>query len=273
MNTWQPLSVRRGLKPAETLVEGVPDHLYPSLERWLDDYCNPYGRSPASTIENRLLGLAVAARISLSRGTVPQMFRDFHAECEDPDLMLDVLDAALATGKSGWEPLNTILEQGGSAWTVREDGRGLERRVDDTTIEAFKSATTATDAASDDLKTAWGHAYGRNPDASDAWDHAIKAVEHVLAPIVTPNNSKATLGSIIAAIEQAPTKVTFVLQSSSKDLTNIETLTAMLRLIWPNPDRHGGVAGSGRKPDLGEAQSVLHTAITIVQFVHNSTLT
>jgi hypothetical protein len=35
---------------------------------------------------------------------------------------------------------------------------------------------------------------GRNGDPSDAWDHAIKAVEDVLIPEMMRNNSNATLG-------------------------------------------------------------------------------
>jgi hypothetical protein len=46
-----------------------------------------------------------------------------------------------------------------------------------------------------------------------------------------------------------------------------DTIDAMLRLIWPNPDRHGSGAGATRKPDLYDAQAVLQIAITVVQFV------
>jgi hypothetical protein len=37
-----------------------------------------------------------------------------------------------------------------------------------------------------------------------------------------------------------------------------------MRLMWPNPDRHGG-RGS-RQPSLAEAPAVVHLAMTIVQW-------
>jgi len=41
----------------------------------------------------------------------------------------------------------------------------------------------------------------------------------------------------------------------------------MLRLMWPNPDRHGGE--SSRQPSLVEAQAVVHPAVTIVQWARS----
>jgi hypothetical protein len=39
----------------------------------------------------------------------------------------------------------------------------------------------------------------------------------------------------------------------------------MLRLLWPNPDRHGSPQNR-RTPTLQEAQAVVHLAVTIVQW-------
>ena len=41
----------------------------------------------------------------------------------------------------------------------------------------------------------------------------------------------------------------------------MESLVAMLQLMWPNPDRHGG-----RNPDMVEGRAVMHLALTIVQW-------
>jgi len=190
------------------------------------------------------------------------------------DVMLDILDAALDVlkSKSSAASLGAILEQGGSAWTVRADDRGLERRVDPATVSAYMAASAPSDAASVELQEAWNKAYGRNPDASDTWDHAIKAIETVLVPIVEPNNSKATLGNVLGDLKASPTKLSLKLATSSQTVTNIETLEAMLRLIWPNPDRHGGASGATRKPDLDEAQAILQIAITVVQLVRSGVL-
>ena len=77
--------------------------------------------------------------------------------------------------------LDRILEQGDSIWRATE--RGIELRVDPTVVAAFEEATAQPDAVSEQLAEAWTQAYGRQPDPSDAWDHAIKAVEATLIPI------------------------------------------------------------------------------------------
>jgi hypothetical protein len=186
----------------------------------------------------------------------------------DAHTMLDIVDAALyAMEPRSYDKLALVLQLGGSAWTVRKDGRGLEQRVDPATRDAYESASSPDDAASAELNEAWRKAYGRDPDASDAWDHAIKAVETVLVPIVTPNNPKATLGAVLGEMKTNPSALTFHLVSSSRTVSNVQTIEAMLRLVWPNPDRHGGAAGASRTPSLQEAQSVLQVAIAIVHFV------
>jgi hypothetical protein len=44
---------------------------------------------------------------------------------------------------------------------------------------------------------AWTKAYGREPDASDASDHAIKAVEALLLPVVVPKQAQAKIGQVV----------------------------------------------------------------------------
>ena len=85
------------------------------------------------------------------------------------------------------------LARGGSIW--RATAHGLERRVDPTVTAAFESATGTGDVASAELTEAWIRAYGRDPDPSDAWDHAIKAVEAILIPIVVSEAGQAAVGS------------------------------------------------------------------------------
>jgi hypothetical protein len=48
--------------------------------------------------------------------------------------------------------------------------------------DAYERAVAPQDVAGNELQEAWARALGRHPDASDAWDHAIKAVEAVLIP-------------------------------------------------------------------------------------------
>jgi hypothetical protein len=47
-------------------------------------------------------------------------------------------------------------------------------------------------------------------------------------------------------------------------LKAVAPVVSMQRLMWPNPDRHGG-RGS-RQPSLAEAPAVVHMAMTLVQW-------
>lgn len=214
----------------------------------------------------RLIEVAAAVEFEFTGRNGPlESLVDAYAA--DEDLMLDVIDALLKVNEVfGYAlELKGILERRGSVWTVQANGGGLERRVDITTSEAFRVAVTPRDAASSELSEAWRKAYGRDPDASDAWDHAIKAVEAALRPLVSPRNDRATLGTLIRDLSAKPEKWTFGLQNSGSNLHGSEVLIEMLRLIWPNPDRHAGE--NARVPDLTEAQAVLQTAINVVHLV------
>jgi hypothetical protein len=191
--------------------------------------------------------------------------------------MLDAVDAALYL-KSQWNydsvesnekflQLNELLRLGGSVWKVGDNGRQLVRRVDLTASEAFAQAEAPGDAASTELAEAWVRAFSRNPDASDAWDHSIKAIEAVLIPIVVPKQDKPTLGHVVSHLDRQGHLWKLLLPGPNDDYS-IEPLVAMLRLVWPNPDRHGSAA-KRRTPTLDEASSVVHLSVAIVQMARN----
>jgi hypothetical protein len=56
------------------------------------------------------------------------------------------------------------------------------------------------------------------------------------------------------------------LKSPLIDADGIAPLVGMLRLLWPNPDRH---AGQGPAPALEQAQAVVQLATTIVQWTRD----
>jgi hypothetical protein len=191
---------------------------------------------------------------------------------QDDDLFLDCVEGALlfaqadATGDPVAE-LQRILALGGSAYTVSEDGQHIVETVSREVEEIKSKALSVADGASQHLSEAWVRAYGRGPDGSDAWDHAIKAVEAVLQPKVEPNNKRATLGSMIAVLNNDTAAWRCIFPGKDDD-NSVENLIATLRLIWPNPDRHGS---GGRKPALNEARAVVTLAAAIVQ-VHREAM-
>ncbi len=191
---------------------------------------------------------------------------------KDETVFLDILDLTLAYNRTYGrsQALEQVLYAGGSVWRVNDLGDGLERRVTDEEKAAYDGAVSPADEVAAELSTAWAHAYGRNPDPSDAWDHAIKAVEASLWSIVTPNNNKANLGTIAGHLGKQAQQFALRLASSSDRATNVETLGQMLRLMWPNPDRHA--TGARRAPSQQEAQNVVHLAVLVVSWVRSGAL-
>ncbi|MEU4345594.1 hypothetical protein AB0H00_30810 [Nocardia sp. NPDC023852] len=272
MAGWRSLSERTSGKPAGVLYEGVPEHLAPSLIYYLQGLFG-YRTRPRNGIsamqDGLMFNVAVRARIPVKVGVDgSQLMNSILDTClSDEDKFLDVVDAALSIKPD--RSLDRVLLEAGSAWTVSPDGNSLLRRVDATAQAQFAAASQPSDDAARELSEAWAQAYGRTPDPSDAWDHAIKAVEAALWPLVIPNNPKATLGSIEKAIEAKPSKWNFAIPSNS--IGGVETLHALLKLMWPNPDRH--TTGATRPPTQQEAEGVVQIAVLIVQWARGNVLT
>lgn len=258
---WQPLSVREGRAEEAGPFEGIPPHLREAIDEWL-----------LNTLESRVYGEPetvaefIALRLQVSGDPIFTRLTWLRTVAKtDPDKGLDIVDVALLStkGKTA-KALERSLYLAGSVWQVNERENGLDRRVSAGERQSYESAVTPADAASEQLRIAWTKVYGRHPDFSDAWDHAIKACEALLAPIVTPKAPKPTLGTILSTMEAKPSKCRLGLESSSKT-TNVETFIGMLRLIWPNPDRHE--TGQSRPPTEAEARHVLHLVVLVVNWV------
>jgi hypothetical protein len=264
----QRLSVRRGKRPPTGPFDGVPDHLVHPLINWVRIYL--YGPSGLQFLQ--YLSLHLQLVVSPDAGA-PELLNNLLNSCvQDPDLLLDLLDAMIGRcpiDTEMREELGALLTIGESVWTLAPDQRSLVERVGDTAIRQFEDVTTPADVASAEMKEAWAKAYGRGPNASDAWDHAIKAVEEILIPIVCPRKDKANLGDVAGSLKAQPERWKLLLQSNGP-ISSVETMEAMLRLLWPNPDRHGGA--KRRTPELAEAQAAVQLAVTIVQWARTGLL-
>lgn len=265
---FQPLSKRVSGDKIETLFEGVPGHLSPSLQYFLEGKfgyrTQPVGgRSAMKT--NMMLNVALRARVPVKPGlSETRLMNELIAQClRDEELFLDVVDATLSLAPEKSSALTDIFLNAGSAWSVSPQGNSLTRRVDATAQRQIETVVSSLDDSSMELAEAWECAYGRSPNPSDVWDHSIKAIETALWPIVLPQSPMATLGTLEKALQDKPSKWTFGLKSNS--IGGVETLHALLKMVWPNPDRHG--TGGSRTPTQNEAEAVLHTAITIVRWI------
>jgi hypothetical protein len=189
------------------------------------------------------------------------------------DELLDVMHATLHVLHTGsvvyryppHEEVERHLAYAHSIWMATE--RGLVNRSEPTAQDAFTLASTPADAASAELREAWNNAYDRDGDPSDAWDHAIKAVEAVLITIVVPQQTGAHVGHVVGQLDNFGDKWDVGLRFNQTDPPKnpphnaVQALVGMLRLIYPNPDRH---LGSHREPTAEEARIIVQLATTVV---------
>jgi hypothetical protein len=163
------------------------------------------------------------------------------------------------------EDLNRILRLGGSVWeaTATEDRVRwrLTRRALGPIREAIDATLPTSQRAHTHLTRAWSKLAGRDPDPSTAYREAIRAVECVAKPVVTPKDSQATLGKMIAAMRQAPQKWTFVLGGDALPVAD------MAALVWKSQlDRHGTDDESvPLNVSQEEADAAVHVSIALVR--------
>jgi hypothetical protein len=229
-----------------------------SLVEWLYQHLSD---DEESDIPNQIR-LVVVRRLHLPVVALNQIVQRVR---RDEELFLDVLDATLwvrGSDQRVWRTLENLLAEGGSAWCVAADHRSLERRVDDTVAQAAQTVISMPNqSAGEHLGTAWKAAYGLHPDATKAYSEAIKAVEAAAAPVVSPSNAKATLGTIIGDLKQARGKWELAILGPDRAPRDIASLLGMLELLWQGQsDRHGGVAPTVPIPSEAAPMAV-HLAV------------
>jgi hypothetical protein len=262
MSEWRPLSMRQGQRPVPELREDFTPAATRALVYWLE---GQYGyRSQPRANEALVISVALACDVEVRSDLYdPSPMRQLlNAAASSDEVMLDVLDATLYRGPAiSSDTLRTVLVDAHSVWTVSQNNKSLERRVTTSAGDAVRSAAAPADDASTELLEAWAKAYGMKPDASDAWDHSIKAVEALLIPLVVPNKAKANLGDALGQMKANHERYTF------GPVAEAEGVEKLLRLLWPNPDRHAGA--ERRIPTIEEARGIVHLAVAVVQWLRD----
>jgi hypothetical protein len=268
---WRPLS-KRGKADAtlDSPTEGLPPYLLGPVAQWM-----------ASVCRNRRGGMRDEAltRLQLRFKLEPPLSReprlgDLISRMEvDEDFGLDVLDymlhhvgdftdeydrpIATAAGLAG------VLNLGGSAWEVvpTDDGAAyqLARRAVGPVREAIADLP-ASSRGHQHLVAAWNRLSGRNPDPSGAYREAVRAVEAAAKPVILPDNDRATLGQMIAAMRDKPEKWQTTMGTVNHVCETMET-------VWTSQlDRHGtddeSVPLNVSQP---EADAAFHWCLTLAR--------
>jgi hypothetical protein len=277
--TYRPLSHHDKPDPRfDTLHEGLPGWIREPVLAWLRPFL--WVRTPRREVSYRIAWLRdLQMRMRLEP---PLPWGDLKTTCRDlldrviasPEVGLDVLDYSLrhlSEAESWQQPrddraaqLARVLELGGSAWEVSPAGDGsnytLTRRALGPVLEAIEDLRSVSERASDYLNEGWRHLAGRDPNPDMAYFQAVLAVEAAAKPIVSPNDSKATLGRMLGQIRANPGAYSFVLGQP-------EDVLGPAGLLWENHRRHGTddrTAPMGMRQE--EADAGVHLAITLVRW-------
>ena len=276
---WTPLSVRRNQQSEFSLIDNVPQFMRHGIKEWIQQAING---------DNRLVAqMALELRIDELSDNIDNFYPDDAViaciqrsgpwDMYDESLALDVMDWLLGHGCGHAQSLEHILKSAGHVLRVSPDGNRLVERIDPALWDEYEQVTQPDDQASQYMQEAWDLTFGRDANLSDAWGKAIKAIETLLKPIVSPKNNKATIGSMTNELRQSPDKWECKLPDrayKANGETNvkpgIEVFIDALATIGYQPDRHG----SDQPQDVDEAtaRSVVFLATTVVGWLRDGTL-
>ena len=254
----KPSSERPGL------YEGVPDWVRSSLVDWVDrelgyeykaNFVITYlteemYRRISGELSDRVQGIERRVRITPPLncdGDFPGItaMNDLRSRVRTgpEELVLDIIDDLVGDSSCQHaDELGQILQEAGSVWRVGTSSgwRGLVRRVDPVTQATSEQAMDGGEQHHRYLQKAWAEAYGRSPSPDTAYRDAVRAVEAVSIPLVTPSQSRATLGSAIAQLRDNPESYATRLTPSEAEPDSVTVVREVMQLLWKSQwDRHG----------------------------------
>lgn len=274
-NIWTPLSVHRNQRQPFQPIDGVPSFIRPPVLQWINNAVGPDAYVA--------MGLRLDLRIeSIDTSFDPSIVRagdivEAGLLHEPPFVILDVVDWLLGHGCDDGKVLEHILRRSGHILRVSPEASCLVERIDPTAWKAYEQVTSSDDTASQLMREAWELAFGRDPSLGDAWGRAIKSIETLLKPIVSPNDDKATLGKMVSALRSSPEKWDCALPDRSykangedKTRKGIDYLIDTLATIGYQPDRHGG--GDEQNADETTARGVIMLSTTVLGWLRDGVL-
>lgn len=136
--------------------------------------------------------------------------------------------------------LNRDLDEARSEFVIRQNLEGkyeLQQITDPITTSILDEVLQGKDRASHLMSQAWSKLYSRSPDPTAAVLDAVKALEVISAPIVTPGDLEPTLGKIVKCLQAKPEKWHGVCGG----VLLVERIANDLDFIWTHQrgSRHG----------------------------------
>ena len=274
---WRPLGIRDDADLSasyDTLVDGTPSWLEPSLRRWVT---NTIGNSAG--VVNRVERL-LHLTITDSRLQVPDQVIRYWSKA-DEHARLRVVDVLVRHRRDNAEALwderrdlsrlhadaifslRDMLTEGGSLWTVdATDSRSLVRRVNSALQAEVDTVISTHSDASRKIAAAWHNCYKIDPQPNYAFGDAVLAVEAMLLPRTTPDG---TMGTAVAHVRDTVGKWSVGGLDDPRKASG-GTLLAMLQTLWHNQQRHANPDGSITGVTQPEAETAVSLAVTLVHW-------
>ena len=248
-----------------TLRDGIPDGARNSLMKFAKHhFTDPWGIRPA-----RVDHLARLCDRSLP-GEATLLLNAFY---NDEDLLLDAIDHALAYPdpqiQNPFEAAETIksffYDARANYDVINVDGyeHRIVNRQSSELLEIVQEVTSDMSRASEHLRRAWTLGFSREADLNNACIEATKAVEAAAKDTIIPDNPRATLGRMIDAMEDKPTKWQTDLESP--DSNDLKTVIGMMTMIWKGHLRHGN-PDEPLDVSVEQCQMIVHTAAILVHW-------
>lgn len=270
----------------EPLHYNVPNHLIHDLWAWLRSGFYRYGETDPGVMRSLLSAMRDEGP-SLS-GYKPEYHYDgferyFRQKCEDPEFFLSAVRALLRQlpyGDRRISRLERILKTAHSGYTVRDDGKGLNYRVQPEVRAQVEAAVAdSPEPLSRLLTRAWNAAYGLDPRPEDAVGAAFNAAEAALRPIISPKG-KVSLFRLIEDYEVASDKWESCLEESRPEHTRKDKPELDGREVVIQMARGIAYGQKGRHVDSDsvevnspeEARAIVGMAVSIVALVNQGVL-
>lgn len=265
---WVPIGAEPGFR--ETMVKGIPVWMEAPLDEWYMEYIGA-----GDTAWNMLVAFDLDAKNNPATSVFSNStFSRMRASVSEEKILefLDFVVYASLTDERDYMHLNSedrayalegVLSASGSEWRVgqRNGLHGLEKRLAPAVQDATDMVVNGTGNANYLLSEAWHALRKRNPDAEEAYEKAVKAVEEAAIPVVLPKETTATLGKVLAAMRSQRTwDLPLTLKGEEGGPT---MLISMIERLWKGQtSRHG--ANGYRKPTVEEADSAVMLAVVLV---------
>ncbi len=268
-----PLSVRTGLREPFGITVGFPDYLKGLVLDLLRTAMYDLGGGSIGNADR------VADRISLALRLDPCRYGRgvsgvLSQAGNSATVCLDVMDFLVRSSPGFASALEGLLTEANHEYRVDFDNECLVQRVDDSAWQVYEEACRPGGRSAKLIQEAWVASYGLPAvrDPGDAWANAVKAVEEVLKPIVSPTDSVATLGKMIAVLRDGPTKWKCGLPGDAKGrVSGLGQFISALTIVGYPPRRHGGDDREG--PTEVTARAVVLQAAVILAWIGDGVLT